>query len=258
MDKLTLLKAKLLKLRLNGMLDNLEQKISLAMEEKWDYTNFLIALCTDEIDLREYKLLSKRINKSNLEPEKTLELFNFDFNPGIHKQTIKELANCLFIEKKEVIFFVGPSGVGKSHLAQAIGHEACRKGYDVLYLNTYHALKYINTGRGDGTFDKKLKQLIKVPLLILDDFGLRELSDNNQADLYEIISERYEKASTIITSNRDFNEWPLVFNNPLMGSAAMDRLVHRAIKIVIDGKSYRLNNFINSSKNLTKIAKKDK
>lgn len=256
MEKISLLKPKLLRLKLSGMLDSLEQRINQAIEEKWDYTNFLIMLCTDEIERRDFKQLTRRLNRSNLEPDKALETFDFRFNPNIHQATIKELANCSFINKKETVFFVGHSGVGKSHLAQALGHEACRKGYDVLYYNTYNAFQWVHAGRGDGTHEKRIKQLIKIPLLILDDFGLRDLNESQQADLYQVISDRYEKTSTIITSNRDFNEWPSVFANPLMGSAAMDRLVHRAIKIVIEGKSYRLNNFINQSKKHTQNAEK--
>ena len=138
--------------------------------------------------------------------------------------------------------------MGKSHLAQALGHEACRRGYETLFERTHILFRWINGGRGDGTYDKRISQVINVPLLILDDFGLRELTGDQQNDLYEIIAERYEKNSTIITSNRDLNEWPAIFSNPLMGNAAMDRLIHRAIKIVIEGKSYRLHNFIQNQK----------
>ena len=108
--------------------------------------------------------------------------------------------------------------------------------------------QWVHSGRGDGTHTRRLKQVSCIPLLILDDFGLKSLTSEQQTDLYEVICVRYEKHSTIITSNRDFNEWPMVFLNPLMGSAAMDRLVHRAIKIVIEGKSYRLDSFVKRAK----------
>ena len=124
--------------------------------------------------------------------------------------------------------------------------------YETICRKTDHLFKWINSGRGDGTHERRLKHIIKQPLLILDDFGLKDLSKEHQEDLYEVISERYERTSTIITSNRDFSEWPMVFSNPLMGSAAMDRLIHRAVKIVIEGKSYRLNNFINNHMELYK------
>jgi DNA replication protein DnaC len=116
-------------------------------------------------------------------------------------------------------------------------------------------LQWIDAGRGDGTSERRLRAVATVPLLILDDFGLTPYSERQQADLYELVCERYEKASTIITSNRDFGEWLAVFSNPLMGSAAMDRLVHRGIKFIIEGKSYRVDSFIKRSRTLTEEAK---
>lgn len=252
MDELVLLKPHLKRLKLTGILESLQLRIGQAMEEKWDYSHFLLNLLTDEAERRDRKQLSRRLAKSGLEPDKTLETFNFSFNPNIHQQTIRELATCSFIKRKQLVFFVGPAGVGKSHLAQALGHEACRRGYETICRKTDHLFKWINSGRGDGTHERRLKHIIKQPLLILDDFGLKDLSKEHQEDLYEVISERYERTSTIITSNRDFSEWPMVFSNPLMGSAAMDRLIHRAVKIVIEGKSYRLNNFINNHMELYK------
>ena len=155
----------------------------------------------------------------------------------------KELATCGYIEKKENVFLLGPSGVGKTHLANALGHEAIRKGYDVYLRRTINALKWLNSGRGDNSYDRRLKALTEVPLLILDDYGLNDMTKVQQGDLYEIICGRYERASTIITSNRDFSEWQTIFENSLIGTAAMDRLIHRAKKIVIEGKSYRMETF---------------
>lgn len=257
MNELTLLKPRLVRLKLSGMLESLEERIREALEEKWDYSHFLHRLLTDEVERRDHKQLCRRLAKSGLEPDKTLETFDFAFNPRIHAPTIRELASCGFLEKAECVFLLGPSGVGKSHLASAIGHEACRRGHDTLYRAVFDLLKWIGTGRGDGTHERRLLQTIRLPLLILDDFGLQSLSENMQADLFEIIKGRYGSASTIITSNRDFNEWPEVFSNPLIASAAMDRLVHRAVKIVIEGRSYRLNAFAESSNRLTQAAKND-
>jgi DNA replication protein DnaC len=257
MNEMVLLKPKLVRLKLSGMLESLDTRMREAMEEKWEYSHFLLRLCTDEVERRDNKQMARRIAKSELSSDKTLETFDFTFNPQIHKPTIKEIATCSFTDRHESVFFLGPSGVGKSHLAQAIGHEACRKGIDTLYRNTFDLLKWIGAGRGDGTHERRLTQIIRVPLLILDDFGLRPLNENQQADLFELIRGRYETASMVITSNRDFDEWQTVFSNPLIASAAMDRLVHRAIKIVIEGKSYRLNNFIRRAKRLTPSAKTD-
>jgi len=164
-------------------------------------------------------------------------------------------ATCSFVGRKENVFFAGPSGVGKSHLAQALGHEAARRGHDVLFRRTATLLQWISAARGDGSSERRLRAVSTQPLLILDDFGLTPYSEEQQADLYELICERYEKSSTVVTSNRDFSEWLAVFSNPLMGSAAMDRLVHRGIKIVIKGKSYRVDSFLQRSRTLTEGAK---
>lgn len=255
MDERNLLKPKLLRLKLSGILESIDQRMDEAMCEKWDYTHFLLALLSDEVERRDNKQLSRRIARSGLDPQKTLATFDFSFNPGLHEPTVKQLASCAFLEAKKNLFLLGPSGVGKSHLGQAIGNEAVLRGHDVLYRNTYALFKWLSAGIADGSHERRIQQVRTVDLLILDDFGMRDLSDNQQADLYELIAERYERRSTLITSNRDFDEWPMIFTNPLMGSAAMDRLVHRATKIAIDGKSYRLESFLKTSRALTKTTK---
>lgn len=255
MNDLAQLKPQLIRLKLSGILETLEQRIGQAVEEKWEYSRFLLNLLSDEVIRRDTKQLSRRVGRSNLNPEKTLVSFDFSFNKNIHKPTIKELATCSYLEEKRNLFFVGPSGVGKSHLSQALGNEACLKGIDVLYRGTHDLMKWINAGRADGTVERRLQTVSSISLLILDDFGLRPLPETSQSDLYEIIAARYERRSTIITSNRDFSEWPMVFSNPLMGSAAMDRLVHRAYKITIEGDSYRMNSFMNTVKLLNNPGK---
>jgi DNA replication protein DnaC len=250
MDTITL-KPKLSRLKLSGILETLGGRLEQAQSDKWSYSQFLDFLLSDEVERRDHKQLLRRLAKSGLDPEKTLTTFDFRFNPKIHEPTIRELATCRFLENKECLLLLGPSGVGKSHLAQAIGNEAVRRGYEVLYRRTSILLGWISAGEGDGSRERRLKQTAAVAVLILDDFGLKPLSEVQQSDLYELICERYERAPTIITSNRDFNEWPMVFSNPLMGSAAMDRLVHRANKIVIEGKSYRVDAFIQRTRRLS-------
>ena len=250
MDEMVLLKPKLTRLKLSGVLETFKDRIDQAMKEKWPYSQFLDCLLSDEVERRDHKQLCRRLSKSGLDPAKTLEMFDFSFNPRIHEPTVRDLASCFFLEKNDNCFFLGPSGVGKSHLAQALGHEAARRGYEVLFRRTYGLLQWIGAGRGDGSYDRRMKIATTVELLVLDDFGLKPLNEEQQSDLYELICERYEKAPLIITSNRDFGEWMSVFSNPLMGSAAMDRLVHRGIKIVIEGKSYRVESFVKRSKEL--------
>jgi len=244
MDDMVMLKPKLTRLKLSGVLDTLSGRLDQAMKEKWPYSQFLDHLLSDEVERRDHKQLARRLVKSGLDPDKTLETFDFSFNPRIHEPTIRELAGCQFLDRKENCFFLGPSGVGKSHLAQALGHEAARRGREVLFRRTASLLQWIGAGRGDGSWERRMKAVTSIELLIVDDYGLKPLSEEQQSDLYEIICERYERCSMILTSNRDFNEWLEVFTNPLMGSAAMDRLVHRGIKIVIEGKSYRADSFL--------------
>jgi DNA replication protein DnaC len=242
MDNALIIK-KLSRLKMPGMAEMLEQRLNQTMKEKWSYSTLVEMLLADEIERRDNKQLKLRLAKSRLNQTKTMETFDFAFNSKIQIPLIKELSSCEFIEKKQNIFILGPSGVGKSHLAQALGHEACRRGHDVIFYCTYQLFEWIHAGRGDGTHKRRLAQVIKAPLLILDDFGLQTLNEVQQADLYQLIAERYEKNSTIITSNRDFDEWPNIFANSLLGSAALDRLVHKGIQIIIEGGSYRLAEF---------------
>jgi DNA replication protein DnaC len=250
MDAMTL-KPKLSRLKLSGILETLGGRLEQAQGEKWSYSQFLDFLLSDEVERRDHKQLVRRLLKSELDAEKTLESFDFAFNPRVHEPTIRELAGCAFLKKNENLFFLGPSGVGKTHLAQAIGNEAVRRGHEVLYRRTSALFGWIAAGEGDGSHERRLRSATTAPVLILDDFGLKPLSEAQQSDLYEVICERYERAPTIITSNRDFNEWPMIFANPLMGSAAMDRLVHRATKIVIEGKSYRVDAFVQRARSLS-------
>ncbi len=257
MDNILIMK-KLNKLKLPGIAQMLEQRLDQAMKEKWSYSTLVDMLFTDEVERRNQKQLMLRLAKSRLDQNKTLETFNFAFNTTIQAAFIRELSSCEFIEKKQNIFILGQSGVGKSHLAQALGHQACRRERDVLSYCTYQLFAWIYAGRGDGTHKKRLTQVIKTPLLILDDFGLQPLNEAQQNDLYQLITERYEKSSTIITSNRDIDEWSSIFANPLLGTAAVDRLVHRGIKIIIQGPSYRLEEFQKSCAIAKKNVKIDK
>jgi DNA replication protein DnaC len=238
-----LINKKLRRLKMPGITDTLEQRLAEAMKEKWSYSTFFEMLLTDEIERRSNKQLTLRLAKSRLDQTKTMETFDFGFNPKVQASLFRELSLCAFIEKRENVFLLGRSGVGKSHLAQALGHEACRREHDTLFYCTFQLFEWIHAGRGDGTHRKRLAQVIKTPLLVLDDFALQSINEAQQADLYQLIAERYEKGSMIITSNRDFDEWPSLFTNPLLGSAALDRLVHKGIQVIIEGESYRLNQF---------------
>lgn len=228
---------KLKALRLSGILDTLEVRTQQALGEQWTYGDFLERLLEDEVERRGQKQLAMRLRRATLNTSKTLETFDFTFNPGLNRQLIYELAAGHYIHDKRNVLLCGPTGVGKSHLAQALAHEACRRGFDVVFTDAHKLLRHLNAGRADNTYDKRLALYTRADLLVIDDFGLKPMS--NPADMYDVICERYEKGSILLTSNRAPAEWASWFVDPLLASAGLDRLSHRAHSIIITGSSYR-------------------
>jgi DNA replication protein DnaC len=231
--------SKLKALRLGGVHETLEVRVRQAVDEQLPYVDFLQRLIEDEIERRNQKQLALRLRRANFQTDKTLSRFDFAFNPQINKHQILDLATCQFVASKQSVLILGPSGVGKSHLAQALGWEACKRGYDVLYMPCARMLGGLAAGRSDGSYDRRLQALLRPDLLVLDDFGLKPLRDPAHEDMYDIINERYEKGSILITSNRALAEFPTLFGDPLLASAGLDRLLHDAHVIVANGPSYR-------------------
>ena len=190
------------RLRLSGILETLEVRNQQAIDGKWTYVQFLARLLEDEVERRAQKQLALRIRRAAINTTKTLEGFDFSFNPTINRQQVLNLATCTYIRQKRNLLICGPTGVGKTHLAQALTHEACRRGYSALFVNTYRMLQQINGGRADGTLEKRLQTYLRPDLLVLDDFGLKPLRPPAPEDLYDIINERYERGSILLTSNR--------------------------------------------------------
>lgn len=231
---------KLKHLRLSGILDTLDVRMREAIDEKWSYADFLEHLLEDEVERRQQKQLWLRLRRADLASDKTLETFDFTFNPSVNRQQLYDLATGNYIREHRNVLLCGPTGVGKSHLAQALAHEGCRRGFDVVFTNAHKMLRHLSAARADNSYDKRLALYVRPDLLVIDDFGLKPLTPANSEDLYDIIDERYERQGAILlTSNRAPSEWAGWFGNPLLASAGLDRLAHNAHVIVITGPSYR-------------------
>ena len=226
-------------LRLSGIMESIDRRNREAIEHKMTYPEFLALVVQDEAARRDQKKYGTRLRRAGFRGDKTLEGFDFDFNPGIDRALIKDLAACRFVDEKVCVLIAGPCGTGKSHVAQAIGHCAVRSGWDVMFTSQTQLLAQINAARATGGYERKMQALSWVPLLIIDDFGLKPLKQGQDEDLHDLVAERYERTATIITSNLDFSEWGEAFPNKLLGAATLDRLRHRAYQVVLDGKSYR-------------------
>ena len=227
------------RLRLSGILESLEERHRQAIDKKLPYTDFLALLVQDEVARRDQKKFDLRLRRAGFQSNKTIETFDFDFNPGVHRALLEELATCRFLDERACVLIAGPCGTGKSHIAQALGHCAVRAGHDVLFTTTSKLLGSLHAARATGTFERRFQSIARVDLLILDDFGLKPLVAPQDEDLHDLIAERYERAPTIATSNLDFAEWGDAFTNRLLGAATLDRLRDGAYRVVLDGESHR-------------------
>lgn len=226
-------------LKLSGMVETLEMRLSQAQKDGLAFTQFLEILLEDEVQHRANKRLAVRLSRARFEEEKNLEGFDFNFNPKLPAAYIRELATCQFIERKESLILCGPVGVGKTHLAQALGHQACRAGYNVLFIKASRLLADLGGGRADDTWEKRVQHYLKPQLLILDDFAMKEFTKIQAEDLYELIDRRHHSSSLIVTANRLPKDWYPLFPNPVIAESALDRLVSCAHMITLTGKSYR-------------------
>ena len=227
-------------LRLGGMAAVLETRLRHAQAEAMAPIDLISCLVTDELSRRSERLLDRRRKQAAFrDPLKTLDNFDFTFNPKMNRSLVFDLATGAFIAKREDSLFLGPGGSGKSHLAQAIGQAAILQGYRVLYRETHVLLDELAEAVADGTRKEFMASLTTVPLLIIDDFGMRKLPLTAAEDLLEIIMRRYERASTLLTSNRPVEDWGKLLGDVAAVTAMLDRLLHHGHVLKCGPRSWR-------------------
>lgn len=226
-------------LRLSGILDSLEARNRQAIESKLAYTDFLALLVQDEVARRDQRQFAQRLRKAQVVGDKTLERFDYSLSPSVNHALLAELATCRFVTEHSPVLIAGPTGTGKSHLVQSLCHCALRAGHDVLFISHTKLLAQLHAARATNTFERKLHQLARIDVIAIDDFGLRPMRSPQDEDFHDLIDARYERTTTLLTSNLDFGEWSAAFPNKLMGAATLDRLRDGAYRIVLDGETRR-------------------
>jgi DNA replication protein DnaC len=227
-------------LRLGGMAAVLETRLRQAQAEPMAPIDLISCLVADELTRRSDRLLERRRKQAAFrDPQRTLDNFDFSFNPKMNRSLVFDLATCAFIGKREDALFLGPGGTGKSHLAQAVGQAAIQQGHRVLYRETHVLLDDLAEAVAEGTRKEFMESLTTVPLLIIDDFGMRKLPMTAAEDLLEIVMRRYERASTLLTSNRPVEDWGKLLGDVAAVSAMLDRLLHHGHVLKCGPRSWR-------------------
>jgi len=234
------LERSLRQLRLGGMATVLEARLRQAQSEAMAPIDLIASLVSDELTLRGDRLLERRRKQAAFrDPQRTLDNFDFTFNPKMNRSLVFDLATSAFVGKREDALFLGPGGTGKSHLAQAIGQAAIQQGYRVTYRETHVLLDDLAEAVAEGTRREFMESLTTVPLLIIDDFGMRKLPLTAAEDLLEIIMRRYERASTLLTSNRPVEDWGKLLGDVAAVTAMLDRILHHGHVLKCGPRSWR-------------------
>ena len=228
------------KLRLSGMADVLETRLRQAQSEKMAPLDVVAALVSDELQRRQDRLFARRTKKARFrDPDRSLDSFDFAFNKKMDRALVYELATARFIAQREDALFLGPPGTGKSHLAQAVGRAAILQGYRVYYREAHTLIEEVADATLDGTRKELFADLTTVPLLIIDDLGMRKLPHTAAEDLLELVMRRYERASTILTSNRPVDDWGKLLGDNAAVTALLDRLLHHGHILKCGPRSWR-------------------
>jgi DNA replication protein DnaC len=227
------------RLKLSRILDTLPERLALARQQKMPHQDFLLLVLQDEANRRDAQAASLRAHKAQLDPTHQIENWDETAKVNFDRDLLNELVSLRFLESSNHVAIVGPVGVGKTFMAHALGHAACRRGYSVVAVQADRMLKTLKQARLLNTYEAELRRLVAVDLLVVDDFALDAMDAQESRDAYDIFTERHRSGSMIVTSNRGPDEWLATFTDPLRAQSALDRFTNAAYDLVIDGETYR-------------------